>query len=275
MQLMHRHILATRGCTHAAVILLLNLTARGEQGAVDWGQFRGPNGEGVARTGRLPVHFGPDSNCLWKTPIPPGQSSPVISGDRVFLTACEPGNRKELITLCIDRGNGEVLWRRVTLTGTRARSHSMNGPASSTPAADRERLYVYFPTWGLVCYDHRGGSVWKRKLETPQNQFGTATSPILYDDKVILLLDDSGGNSRLLAVDGRTGETAWEQPRPLFKAGWSTPMIWRHGGADELVVLGFKRLTSYDPSTGAEIWWAGGFSPKRSASPWPARGSCS
>jgi len=86
-----------------------------------------------------------------------------------------------------------------------------------------------------------------------------ATSPILYQDKVIMVLDGDGGSSRVLAVDCNTGETVWEQPRSLFQAGWSTPMIWRHGDAEELVVLGSKRLTSYDPSTGAEIWWAGGF----------------
>jgi outer membrane protein assembly factor BamB len=82
----------------------------------------------------------------------------------------------------------------------------------------------------------------------------------LYGDKVILFLDGDGGSSRLLAVHRDTGETVWEQPRSLFKAGWSTPIIWCHGEVEELVVLGSKRLTSYDPSTGEEIWWAGGFS---------------
>jgi outer membrane protein assembly factor BamB len=81
----------------------------------------------------------------------------------------------------------------------------------------------------------------------------------LYEDKVILVLDGDGGSSRLLAVNRDTGETVWEQPRSLFKAGWSTPMIFRHGDTEELVVLGSKRLTSYNPSTGAENWWAGGF----------------
>lgn len=262
MQPMHRHNVTTRTCKYAVAILLFNLTASGEQGPVDWNQFRGPNGQGVSQTDRFPVRFGPDSNVLWKTPIPPGQSSPVISGDRIFFTACEARNWRKLIALCIDRRNGKILWRQVTPTGKRGRYHPMNGPASPTPAVDQEHLYVYFPTWGLLCYDHRGESIWKRKLETPRNDFGVAASPILYKDTVILLLDDNGGNSRLLAVKRRTGETAWEQARPLFRQGWSTPMIWRHGDTDELIVLGFKRLTSYNPSTGAEIWWAGGFSPE-------------
>jgi len=105
-----------------------------------------------------------------------------------------------------------------------------------------------------------GNEVWQRKIETPKSKYGMATSPILHKDKVIMVLDGDGGSSRLLAVNRDSGETVWEQPRSLFKAGWSTPMIFRHGDTEELVVLGSKRLTSYDPSTGAEIWWAGGFS---------------
>jgi len=260
MLLVYRRNVATRAFTCAVAVFLFDLTASGEQGPVNWNQFRGPNGQGVCQADRVPVRFGPDSNVLWKTPVPPGQSSPVIWGDRIFFTACEPRSWRKLIALCIDRRNGKILWRQVTPTGKRARYHPMNGPASPTPAADREHLYVYFPTWGLLCYDHRGRNIWQRKLETPKNDFGVATSPILYKDKVILLLDDNGGNSRLFALKRRTGETAWEQSRPLFKQGWSTPMIWRHGDTDELIVLGFKRLTSYDPSTGEEIWWAGGFS---------------
>jgi outer membrane protein assembly factor BamB len=84
----------------------------------------------------------------------------------------------------------------------------------------------------------------------------------LYDNKLILVLDGNSGTSRLLAVNRDTGETAWEQPRSLFKAGWATPMIWRHDDSEELVVLGSRRLTSYEASTGKEIWWAGGFSPE-------------
>jgi outer membrane protein assembly factor BamB len=136
----------------------------------------------------------------------------------------------------------------------------MNGPAAPTPAADEKHVYVYFGTYGLLCYDHKGNKVWHRKINTPKNHFGVATSPILYKDKVIMVLDDNGGTSHLLAVNRDTGETAWEQPRSLFRAGWSTPMIWRHDGMEELIVLGYKRLTSYRPSTGEEIWWVGGFS---------------
>ncbi len=246
----------------AIIILLFNLTAFGLPGKINWNQFRGPNGQGTAPADRIPVHFGPDSNVRWKTAIGAGQSSPVIWNDRIFLTDYESKNEKELATLCIDRKDGKILWRQVVHTETKQRRHPMNSPASATPAADEKHVYVYFPTWGLVCYDHAGNKVWHRNIDTPKNHFGTATSPILFDDKVILLLDGNDGTSRLLAVNRDTGETAWEQPRTLFRAGWSTPMIWRHDDAVELIVLGFKRLTSYNPSNGEEIWWAGGFSPE-------------
>jgi len=167
-------------------------------------------------------------------------------------------NKKELIMLAIDRQDGKILWRRVVQAETMARFHPFNNPASSTPSADEKNVYVYFGTYGLLCYDHAGNEVWQRKIDTPRSKYGMATSPILYQDKVILVLDGDGGSSCLLAVNRDTGKTVWRQPRSLFKAGWSTPMIWRHGDAEELIVSGSRRLTSYDPSTGAEIWWAGG-----------------
>ena len=260
MKLVHKHNLKARAGICAVILLSFNLIANGQQGKINWNQFRGQNGQGTAKADRIPVHFSPDSNVLWKTDIPPGKSSPVIWNDRIFLTAYESTNKKKLITLCIDREHGKILWRQVIQAERKARLHPMNGPAAPTPAADEKHVYVYFGTYGLLCYDHKGSKVWQRRIATPKNHFGVATSPILYKDKVIMVLDENGGRSRLLAVNRDTGKTAWEQPRSLFRAGWSTPMIWRHDGVEELIVLGYKRLTSYKPSTGEEIWWAGGFS---------------
>jgi len=248
-----------QGVICAAIILLFTLAARGEQGKIRWNQFRGPNGQGVAPSDRIPVHFGPETNVLWKTAVPAGHSSPVIWGDHIFLTASEPAHTKELITLAIGRAEGRILWRQVVQAEAQVGFHPLNNPASSTPAADEQHVYVYFGTYGLLCYDHAGNQVWQRRLDTPPSKYGMATSPILYRDTVILVLDGDNGSSRLLAVHRDTGKTVWEQPRSLFKAGWSTPTIFRHDEVEELVVLGSKRLTSYDPSTGEEIWWAGGF----------------
>jgi len=272
MQSRYKHNLTVHAGICAVIVLLFNLPAFGEQGKVNWNQFRGPNGHGVAESDRIGVHFGPESNVVWKIPIGAGQSSPVIWNDRIFLTACESGNKNELVTLCIDRKSGKTLWRRIVPAEAKVRFHPMNSAASSTPAVDEKHVYVYSGTYGLVCFDHAGSEVWRRKIDTPKSLYGPATSPILYEDTVILVLDDNGGTSRMIAVNRDTGDTVWEQPRSLFKAGWSTPMIWRHGETDELVVLGFKRLTSYDPSNGEEIWWAGGFSPETVGVPVAAEG---
>ncbi|MHC4743394.1 MAG: outer membrane protein assembly factor BamB family protein [Planctomycetota bacterium] len=259
---MDRVNLMTRTWIYAVIILLFSLTANAEQGEVSWNRFRGPNGQGRVEEANIPVKFGPDSKVLWKTAIEPGHSSPVIWDNRIFLTATKPADKKELVTFSIDRRDGSVLWRKTVHAEVETRFHPLNNPASSTPAADERHVYAYFGTYGLLCYDHGGKEIWQRKIKMPRSKYGMATSPILHEDKVILALDGDGGSSRLLAVSKETGKTVWEQPRSLFKAGWSTPVIWRHGQTKELVVFGSKRLTSYDPSTGEEIWWAGGFPPE-------------
>ena len=224
-----------------------------------WNQFRGPNGQGMAQGSSLPLPFGPDTNVLWKVPIPAGHSSPVLWNDVIFLTASGGDKTDELLALAIRRQTGEVLWRKTIQPETKVGLHPLNNPASPTPAADEKHVYVYFGTFGLLCYDHAGNEVWRRKLAAPPSKYGMGSSPIFYKDSVIMALDGDNGSSRLLAVQRDTGGTVWETPRPLFKAGWSTPMIFRHDAVDELIVLGSKRLTSYNPATGEEIWWAGGF----------------
>ena len=143
---------------------------------------------------------------MWQIAVPAGHSSPVIWDTRIFLTASDSANPKELITLAIDREAGRTLWRQVVQAETQGRFHPLNNPASSTPAVDDKHVYVYFGTYGLLCYDHAGNEVWQRRIDTPQSKYGVATSPILYEDKVILVLDDDGGSSRLLAVHRDTGK---------------------------------------------------------------------
>src|SRR5581483_6631653 len=121
-----------------------------------WPQFRGPDGTGAAPDGpTLPIRFGPTENVIWKTPLPVGHSSPCIWGDRIFLTGFDP-EAKKLETLALDRRTGEILWRRAAPAKTIERVHEISNPATSTPAADGERVYVYFGSFGLLCYDFAG-----------------------------------------------------------------------------------------------------------------------
>jgi len=181
---------------YATSLLLLTLLARGQPAKACWNQFRGPNGQGVAQADRLPVHFGPETNVLWKTVVPAGHSSPVIWGNHLFLTASGPADTKELVTLAIDRREGRIRWRQAAQAETQVTLHPLNNTASSSPAADEPHVYVYFGTYGLLCYDHAGNQVWQRRLDTPPSKYGMATSPILHKDTVILALDGDNGSAR-------------------------------------------------------------------------------
>jgi len=243
--------------------------------ADSWNQFRGPNGSGVARACEPPVTLD-GSHVAWKTPVPPGLSSPVLAGNRIFLTAVENGR---LVTLAFDTASGKPAWRREAPRVPVQKVHKINSPAASTPQVDDERVYVYFGSYGLLCYDHEGRRQWAKPIPTPRNLYGVATSPIGHGECLILVLDNDANlpgsrvsRSKILAVKKSTGETAWETPRPFHRSGWSTPMIWTHADGKDLVVLGSGRVSGYDPQTGAEKWFATGFSRETIAMPVSGRG---
>jgi len=151
--------------------LSLLLSVRIHADTANWNRFRGPNGQGVAEAVNLPTTFDPATNTRWKTALPEGNSSPVIWGNRIFLTASDPDDGKSLVTLCIDREDGSILWRKTVQAESKAWHHPMNNPAASTPVADAERVISYFGTYGLVCYDHAGKELWRRPIEAPKNSY--------------------------------------------------------------------------------------------------------
>jgi len=235
-----------------------------------WNRLRGPGGSGVARGCRPPVELDAD-HVAWETPAGLGLSSPVLGGNRVFVTAVEEGR---LVTLAFDAASGKPIWRNAAPEVPIEKVHKANSPASSTPLVDDERLYVYFGSYGLLCYDLEGRQQWARPIPTPRTLYGVATSPIGYEDCLILVLDNDANlpgsrlsQSKILAVKKSTGETVWETPRPFYRSGWSTPAIWNHGDGKDLVVLGSGRVAGYDPQTGAEKWFATGFSRETIAVP--------
>src|SRR5579864_3582756 len=138
--------------TLLATVILLSLAGAAEKsGSVWWPQFRGPDSTGVGE-GSPPVHFGPDRNVLWKAAVASGLSSPVVWEGRIFLTEFDRSS-KQLATVCIDRRTGKILWRRTVAAGAIEKVHELSSPAAPTPATDGERVYVYFGSYGLVCYD--------------------------------------------------------------------------------------------------------------------------
>ncbi|MEW6071832.1 MAG: PQQ-binding-like beta-propeller repeat protein [Planctomycetota bacterium] len=133
------------------------------------------------------------------------------------------------------------------------RIHPLNSPASPTPAADAARVYVHFGAFGLICYDHDGTEQWRSEMPLPVNTFGTAASPTVANGRLIFVRDTNEASS-LEAIDGATGKTIWRTDRAGFASGWSAPTLWRHGGIDQVLVLGVWWLTAYDLADGKELW---------------------
>jgi outer membrane protein assembly factor BamB len=218
-----------------------------------WTGFRGPNGSGVDSATGYPVEFSPARNVVWKTSIPFGQSSPVVVGGRLFLTASE-GDR--LLTICLDARSGKELWRREIRRERAQKLFRANDPASPTPAADESGVYVFFPDLGLISYTPEGKERWRHPLGPFKNFYGMAASPIAAGDLVVLVCDQQAG-SFVIAVDRNTGLQRWKTERPGMTIGFATPTVFRPAkGPAELIVLGSTRLDSYYLATGELRWWS-------------------
>lgn len=222
-----------------------------------WNRFRGPNGQGTISDADPPIQFDEAANLRWKTELPSGHSSPVLWNDMIVLTGYNGG---KLETICIDRDTGDIRWSKTAPTGSIEKFNDFSSPAASTPAIDQDRVFVYFGSFGLICYDHQGQEIWEHPVPTPENMHGTSTSPILFQNLVYLIRDSMNGDSYLLALDRQTGKIVWKEPRPTMNPNWSTPILWTHDGITELMVLGGGRLTAYNPTTGKPNWWVTGFS---------------
>lgn len=220
--------------------------------SAQWPQFRGPNGSGIDSAAGYPVAFSPSTNVIWKTAVPYGQSSPVVSGGHVYVTASE-GDR--LLTICLDAASGRELWRREIRPTTRHKIFKANDPASPTPAADEEGVVVFFPDFGLAAYTPDGKDRWTVPLGPFKSFYGMAASPILAGDVAVLVCDQQSG-SFVIAVDRKTGRRRWKQDRPGAVDGYATPMVFRPAeGPTQVVVLGSTRLDAYALDTGEPRWW--------------------
>lgn len=235
------------------VSLLTLSTLPAFAGDANWPRFRGPAGAGVADGEKPPVEFGPEKNVLWQVAVPPAPSSPCVWGARIFLTAFNGG---KLWTLCLERATGKELWRRdAGVEKIEAFLPGQGSPAAATPATDGKRVVVYFGSCGLIAYDFDGKEIWRLAMPVAQtnNDFGSGTSPIFADGRVILVRDVKA-DSAVLAVDAATGKELWKTPRPTMHTGYSTPIVWEHDGMKELVAPGGLALKAYDLSNGAERW---------------------
>lgn len=233
-----------------------------------WPRWRGPSGQGVVEDGGYPDRWSDTVNVLWKRPVPGrGHSSPVVWGDRIFLTTSRNGGRRVSI-LCFRRSDGALLWQADAPNGPAERHHGKNSPASATVTTDGERVYASFGSRGMLAVDFDGDIVWHRDLGRIDNYHGPAGSPLLYRDRVIIYQDQNGG-AFVIALDARTGETRWRTAREA-RVGWGTPIAVDVGDHDELIVSSQRFVRSYDPSDGAELWRCEGM--LREVIPTPAVG---
>ncbi len=224
----------------------------------DWRGWRGPSSNGQATDDSLPVKWGPE-NVIWKTELPgAGQSSPIVVGDRIFLTAAE-GRGVSRVVLCLDRESGRIVWQKTAWTGTAEPSHNMNGWASATCATDGERIYAFFGAGGgLFCYSLDGEQLWNQKLGPLTGPWGTAACPVLAGNLVIQNCD-ADENAYIAAFDRITGKQVWKTDRPDAR-GWSTPILIQVADHQELVVNGHHGVRAYDPKSGEELWFCQSFS---------------
>src|SRR5215831_16140163 len=188
----------------------------------DWPQLRGPSGSGLCPScGSLPTEFGPQKNVLWKTELPLGKSSPVLVGDRIFLTASEGD---DLITMCLSRTTGKVQWRRSVRAVRREAQNVLNDRAAPTAVTDGKSVYVFFADFGLVAYDFAGNQRWQLPLGPFNSQHGIVASPAYADGKVILVCD-TDTDAYILGVHADSGKIAWRIPREVIN-GYSTPLVY-------------------------------------------------
>jgi outer membrane protein assembly factor BamB len=219
-----------------------------------WPQFRGPNGSGVDSAAGYPVAFSPSKNVVWKTAVPYGQSSPVVSGGQMYLTAGDGGR---LLTIALDAASGRELWRKEIRPTRTHKIYRANDPASPSPAADEDGVVVFFADFGLAAYTPEGKERWRVPLGPFKSFYGMGASPILAEGLVVLVCDQQGG-SFVVAVDRKTGQRRWKTERAGAVDGYATPIVFRPAGtpaAAQLIVLGSTQLDSYALDTGVQQWW--------------------
>ncbi|MFN4257962.1 MAG: PQQ-binding-like beta-propeller repeat protein [Gemmataceae bacterium] len=224
------------------------------EGSKYWPRWRGPSGQGVVADGVYPDTWSDTDNVLWKVELPgAGNSSPIIWKDRIFLTTSYDNGHTRAI-LCLRRSDGKLLWETAAPESEPENAQKKNGFASGTPTTDGERVYAYFGNHGLLCVDFEGKQVWHKSFGTMDAYHGTACSPLLYRDKIIIYQDHrSESGSFVTALDRRTGKELWKTLRKE-KVGWGTPVAITVDDHDEIIVSSQRRVYAYDPETGKELW---------------------
>jgi len=241
-----------------AIILSTSIAFAQERGN-DWPAWRGPRADGVADGGDLPIHWSQSESIRWSAKLPGwGTSSPVVYGDRVFVTSQTQADRKKsLLTLCFERNTGKELWRHDFGFGVDQRTHEKSNLAVNTPAVTNDAVYVAFGNADIARYTHDGQLIWTNRylprFGDPKMAWGYCVSPLVLDDSVLFPWNHHNGPCFLIGLDKKTGEIAWKQDRPIGTAH-ATPLLVEHHGQKDILVPGQNRLTAFDAKTHRELW---------------------
>jgi outer membrane protein assembly factor BamB len=266
------------------ILSLLLIASLSVAYAENWPGWRGPGSLGISVEKSFPVTWDMSKNVKWKVEVPGlGHSSPIVWGNRIFVTTAVSGDVKEdnwkkgfhqtgrdpnaseisWMILCFDRDTGKLLWRQTAVRKVPpSLRHLKNSYASQTPVTDGTYVYAYFGDQGIFCYDFSGRLIWNRDLGTFKmaNNWGMGTSPVLFKDLVIVNCDQGplapaapDGSSYIVALNKKTGAPVWKTDREE-NSSWSTPYLYAQGSRPELIVNATHAIRSYDPATGKLLW---------------------
>ena len=250
----------------------------------NWHHWRGPDANGVSTTAKPPLQWSPTNNIQWKTPVEGnGSSTPIIWGNKLFiLTAINtgevnptlprpedqpkrvfgithPNTSYEFVVLCLDRYTGKVLWRQTaTKLIPHEGAHRDNNFASASPTTDGERLYCWFGSAGLFCYDLNGNKLWERNLGKIKMgaSLGEGCSPVVHNGKIVIVRDHSRQSS-IEVLNAKNGKLLWMVERHE-KNAWATPAIVSHSGKIQVITTASGKVRSYDLNSGKVIWKCAG-----------------
>lgn len=251
--------------------------------AENWPAWRGPTGQGVSTESGLPIEWDETKNARWKTPLPgPGNSTPIVWGEKVFITQSSGPNGQRRALMCFDRKSGKRLWNSGITYLEEESTHKTNPQCSASPVTDGERLIVSFGSAGVFCYDMDGAMLWRENLGKQDHIWGNGASPVLHGD-LVLLNFGPGPRTFLVAMDKRTGETVWRNDEPgghtgkdlkpgdnkreVWKGSWSDSVPFESEGKTLMLMMFPGRLFAFDPLTGKEAWTCGGLNPLAYTSP--------
>jgi outer membrane protein assembly factor BamB len=285
--------------TVAIVLSLFGVVTHALAEDQNWPQWRGPEGSGITSAAPIVSEWGPDDNVKWRMALPEaGNSTPIVWQDKVFIS--QPlSSAKQRVLLCVDRHTGHEQWRRAVTYDRPETSHKTNPYCSASPVTDGERVFAWFGSAGLICWDFDGNELWRRDLGPQEHMWGYGTSPILHNDLCIQMFGP-GNKEFLIAVDKNTGDTRWKvdalnddaerllsgpendgnandytnnkERGERVRGGWSTPILVDVGGKTELIATLPRRVNAFDPSTGKLLWTCGGAAPLAYASPMESDG---